>query len=132
MTTFPRQPEEVVLTPSNWSPWYGWCDAGQRFTRTQLYALKQAGRDPAAVETITVFREATQREMYWPKNQPPPVYQFDCPVTGRMRDGRVRVIAPSGEGKIVLGSGWVREPSRLNQPMLAQQDAERVMQSKEQ
>lgn len=117
---FPRQPDKIVITPSNQSPWIGSVDApDQRFTLQQLYVLSLAGRDPAQVEAVTVFREATTREMWWPTGSPPPVFQFDCPVVQRLGDGRIKVIAPGGDKKIVLANGWVRMPSRGNRKLLA-------------
>lgn len=123
---FLRQPDMLVITPSNQSPWVGHVDApDDRFTRAQLYQMGQRGMVPETVEAITVYREATSREMWWPTGAPAPVFQFDCPVLERRRDGKVKVMAPSGEGKFVLANGWVREPSRRNRHILAAQEASR-------
>ncbi|KTF68655.1 hypothetical protein ATB93_13090 [Sphingomonas sp. WG] len=120
--TFPRQRDKIVIAPSNQSPWVGWLDApGDRFTRAQVGAMKGNGIDPDTHGVfVTVFREATSREMYWPRGVAPPVFQFDCPVLSVTRDGRLRVIAPSGDVKIVLRNGWVKEPSYLNRHLLTQ------------
>ncbi|WP_245653601.1 hypothetical protein [Sphingomonas pituitosa] len=118
--TFPRQPSNLVITPSNQSPWVGWLNApGDRFTRAQLGAMKANNIDPNThAFIITVFREATMREMWWPRGDAPPVFQFDCPVMSVTSDGRYRVIAPSGDVKIVLANGWVKMPSRPNRHLL--------------
>ncbi|WP_084581826.1 hypothetical protein [Sphingomonas azotifigens] len=123
--TFPRQPAQLVITPSNQSPWVGWPNSpGDRFTRAQVSAMKRNGIDPETHAVfVTVFREATTREMYWPRGDAPPVFQFDCPVLSTTSDGRLRVIAPSGDVKIVLRNGWVKEPSYLNQHLLDRKDA---------
>ena len=124
MRIFPRQPDKLVITPSGQSPWVGFPEAaGDRFTAAQAYWMRARGLDPAACEAITVFREATSREMYWGAGCAPPVFQFDCPVLGRRADGKVKVLAPSGEGKFVLANGWVRLPSRLNLNVLGEQIA---------
>lgn len=118
--TFPRQPAQLVVTPSNQSPWVGWLNApGDRFTRAQLGAMKANNIDPDTHKRfVTVFREATTREMWWPRGDAPPVFQFDCPVMSETADGRLRVIAPSGDVKIVLANGWVKIPSRPNRHLL--------------
>jgi hypothetical protein len=115
--TFPRQPETVIITPSNPSPWYGWVAEGERFTPQQKAFWAKLGRE-AEPEMVTVFREATTREMWWSSISGPPVFQFDCPVIKRLADGRIRVISPYGMDKIILASGWVREPSKRNQHLL--------------
>jgi hypothetical protein len=119
---FPRQPAQLVITPSNQSPWVGWLDAqGDRFTRAQVSAMKRNDIDPQTHAVfVTVFREATTREMYWARGAAPPVFQFDCPVMSVTADGRLRVIAPSGDVKIVLKNGWVKMPSRPNRHLLEQ------------
>ena len=115
--TFPRQPETVIITPSNPSPWYGFPAEGDRLTAQQKHHWAELGRDDAP-EIITVFREATTREMWWSSISAPPVFQFDCPVIKRLADGRIRVISPYGMDKIVLASGWVKEPSKRNRHLL--------------
>ncbi|MDO7841112.1 hypothetical protein [Sphingomonas immobilis] len=105
-----RQPDRIQITPSASQPWYGWCDEGQRFTRAQLHGMKHRGIDPETVEAITVKRSATSREMWWPTNQAAPVFEFDCPVMSRRRDGRLNIMAPSGEIKPVEADGWVKRP----------------------
>lgn len=104
------QPDRFVMNPSRAYPWYGWRDPGERFTRTQLWALRRLGHDPAAVEAITVFREATKAEMWWPTTGLPPVFSFACPVR-RRRGERVVVLAPDGTEQTVRADGWVRAPS---------------------
>lgn len=124
--TFPRQPPASVIAPSNQSPWVGRVErADDRFTTTQLYYMARLGRtadEPG--ECITVFREATQREMYWARGEAPPVYQFDCPVIGRRRDGKVHVIAPGGDKKWVFRNGWVDQPHHLNRHLLNKGEAQ--------
>ena len=105
-----RQPATVKWTPSRPSPWYGAARDGDRFTAQQIAALAGRGDSPDTCEAITVRRPASMEEMWWPIGQAAPVFEFDCPVVQRLADGRVKVIAPSGENKIVLGDGWVRRP----------------------
>lgn len=101
-----RQPDTIVINPSVSYPWYGSWTEGDRLTHGQRAAMAKASIDADAVEIITVRRYATAREMWWPTTQPPPVFQFDCPVIGRQRDGRIRIIAPSGEEALIEGDGW--------------------------
>ena len=70
--------------------------------------------DPPTVEVITVRRQATDREMWWPIGSPPPVFAFECPVIHRRADGKVRVIAPAGMVKLVRADGWAGFPCREN------------------
>lgn len=124
MRIFPRQPDKFVITPSSQSPWIGYLGAPDaRFTKMQHYRMRELRLDPETCETITVYREATSREMSWGIGMPPPVFQFDCPVLGHRADGKVKVLSPSGEGKFVLANGWVRMPSRLNLKVLGEQIA---------
>lgn len=118
--TFPRQPDHVVISPSGWSPWIGWGNTpDDRFTRAQVAEMKRKGIDPDTHGFfVTVFREATHREMVWPRGDAPPVFQFDCPVLSVTKDNRLRVIAPNGDVKIVLRNGWAHEPHYLNRHLL--------------
>lgn len=101
-----RQPDTIVINPSRSYPWYGCWTEGDRLTHGQRAALASRAIDADTVEIITVRRHATTQEMWWPTNQPPPVFEFDCPVLGRQRDGRIRIIAPSGEQALIEGDGW--------------------------
>ena len=107
-----RQPDKITINPSRAYPWYGTAGEGERFTAEQRAALTQHGEDPETIEAITVRRSATTTEMAWPYDMAAPVFEFECPVVQRLTDGRVKVIAPSGENKIVLGDGWVRRPRK--------------------
>jgi hypothetical protein len=105
-----RQPEVCYIIPSKPNAWYGAIVEGERFTRQQLAVLKQRSIDPETVEAITVTRNATTREYYWPAGSLAPVFQFECPVVHRRADGRVRVIAPIGDEVLVFADGWPTPP----------------------
>lgn len=107
-----RQPDLVQIVPSRPNPWYGSIVPDQRFTLEQLRTLQRRSIDPATVETITVTRNATQAEAYWGLRQLPPVYQFECPVVHRRQDGRIMVIAPIGDEKLVYADGWPTPPRK--------------------
>lgn len=111
-TCIGRQPAVMLITPSAPYSWYGTIRDNRRFTEQQNAKLITAGKDPLTCEAITVRRNATDREHYWPLGSLPPYFAFDCPVVAHMADGRVKVIAPSGENKIVLKDGWVTRPGR--------------------
>ncbi|MBB5697024.1 hypothetical protein [Sphingomonas yantingensis] len=102
-----RQPATPRVIPSHPNPWYGGIVDGDPFTTQQRAELSRLSIDPAAVERMTVRRNASDAEMWWPAGSLPPVYQFECPVLGRRADGRVRIISPSGMGKLVFADGWV-------------------------
>lgn len=105
-TPIGAQPDRIVINPSRAYPWYGAWRPGDRFTEAQLYIIRRLGRDPVTIDTITVHREATTREMWWPTTQLPPVFAFDCPVLARGPE-QVRIVAPDGTGKRIAASGWV-------------------------
>jgi hypothetical protein len=107
-----RQPETIYVTPSSPNPWYGAAGPGDRFTRQQLAAMARVKLDPETVAAITVRRNATTREFWWPKGDPAPVFEFDCPILSRRRDGRLNIIAPAGVPAIVLDDGWVARPKK--------------------
>lgn len=100
-----RQPATCYITPSKPNPWYGSIiggvkgklavTGGERFTAEQTAAMREQGFDPGQDEVITITRNATTRELYWPKGSPPPQFQFDCPVLCR-RNGHVKILSPSG------------------------------------
>lgn len=101
-----RQPDTIVINPSRSYPWYGRWTEGDRLTHGQRAAMAKASIDADSVEIIAVRRYATAQELWWPTTQPRPVFEFDCPVLGRQRDGRIRIIAPSGEQALIQGDGW--------------------------
>jgi hypothetical protein len=118
-----RQPATTYTTPSNPSPWYGAIRPDDRFTVQQRLEMTNRELDPDAIEVLKVRRQASAREMWWPTGAPPPVFEFDCPVLSRRRDGRIDVIAPGGWKQIVSAEGWVGEPHRHNRQASAEIDA---------
>ena len=107
-----RQPDRIVIIPSKRQPWYGAIIDGRRFTRQQQNALIERGADIATAHAMTVKRQATHREMWWPTGQLPPVFAFECPIVGRRANGRVSVIAPDGQPVGVFSDGWAHRPYR--------------------
>jgi hypothetical protein len=107
-----RMPKSVTISPSGEYPWYGRYQDGRRLSEQQHNALISAGADPVNPETITVRRNATDREMWWGIGQYPPYFEFECPVVARLADGRIKVISPSGANKIVLRDGWATRPGK--------------------
>lgn len=102
-----RQPEVLYFTPSRPNPWYGTIVEGERFTVEQSRELTKRGLDARTVETMTVKRNCTSREMYFPLGVPVPEYHFECPVLGRRADGWVSVITPMGATKYVAPNGYI-------------------------
>lgn len=100
-------PETAYVTPSSINPWRGVRRPDARFTNPQLAAMRREGLDPDAVETIVVRSPATHRDMWWPADDPAPVYLCPCPVIGRRGIDRLRVIAPAGL------AGWVWSDGRI-------------------
>lgn len=101
-----RQPETPRIVPSRPNPWYGHILTGHTFTVEQLQAVERGGLNPETIERITVRRNATDDEHWWPAGSLPPIFEFECPVLGHRIDGRVRVISPSGMVKLVFADGW--------------------------
>lgn len=113
-----RQPDRIQINPSRQYPWYGaivggelvgfgghTVKGGERFTEQQADQLRKRGKSPETVDTMTVRRNSTDREL-WSGDRLRPVYEFECPVLSRQADGRARVIAPSGAVKLVEADGW--------------------------
>ena len=118
-----RQPAEARITPSKPNPWYGTITGGtreagaikggSRFTAEQDRELARRGIDDTVdVQALTVRRSATMAEAWWPDTQPPPVFEFECPVIGTRADGRLVVISPAGDAKLVQPDGWTSAPGR--------------------
>lgn len=103
-----RQPETVQIVPSRPNPWYGGIVDGDELTRQQRWAIGQRNLGDAPL--VTVRRLASSREYWWPtgtgKTQRP-YFEFQCPIARRRRDGRIYVVAPGGEVKLVQADGWV-------------------------
>lgn len=125
---FGRQPlsHSIRIAPSNPNPWYGsiiggtdgsnGIEGGERFTVEQRMRLRERGLDPAQVETVTVKRNATHNEAYWGIGQVPPQFHFDCPVIGRGRTGKLKVICPAGWVVDVNPDGWSGKPGKPRSP----------------
>ncbi|MCC2978823.1 hypothetical protein [Sphingomonas sp. IC4-52] len=112
-----RQPETLFITPSKPNPWYGSIVEGDSLTAQQRTVLSTREIDQSAVEIVTVYRQATTRELWWPSTQLPPLYAFECPVISRQSDGFVKVVAPFGDVKRVipyLDRLWATLPRGLN------------------
>lgn len=109
-----RQPERLYFAPSKSHPWYGTINGEDRFTVEQVRELMSLGRDPLTAEAIKVHRQATSREMWWPTDYAPPVFEFECPVITRRKDSKVKVITPSGETAWVRADGWAGFPDKRN------------------
>ena len=108
-----RQPALVKWTPSNPFAWYGSIIEGQRFTRQQHEALISRGMDPVTAPAMTVKRQAQRTEHWFPSNVLAPLFEMECPLIGKVKDGRIRVIAPNGAPKLVHPDGWGHRPFRL-------------------
>ena len=114
MTTLPQcgpgehlLPETAHVTPSSINPWRGVRRPDQCFTNAQLAAMRREALDPHLVETIVVRSPATHRDMWWPAEDPTPVYLCPCPVIGRRGGERVHVIAPAGLAEWVWSNGSI-------------------------
>lgn len=117
-----RQPALRVYTPSKPNPWHGTIidyevvnyaqTGGERFTGQQVCTLHEMELNPATVEVITVKRQPSSREWGVPRvGELPDVFAFDCPVIERRRDGKIKVISPSGNLNWIEPTGWVSPPS---------------------
>ncbi len=120
-----RQPYHRKVTPSNPNPWYGTIEHGEvvsqaagpiaiaggaRFTSEQMHAMAVAGIRPDTAEVIQVRRQACKvNEICVPLGELPPVFAFDCPVLD-LHGEKVRVIAPSGQRKLIAQDGWALRP----------------------
>lgn len=100
-----RQPELLYQH----SPWYGSIVAGDDLTAEQRRAMAARGLSDA--QRITVRRLASQREYWWPTTpggrSERPYFEFRCPIDRHRKDGRIFVVAPGGEVKLVHADGWV-------------------------
>lgn len=115
-----RQPVAYLITPSAARfPWYGTIEGGektgfgghsitggQRFTNEQARECISRGLDVLTAPAMTVRRNSTMNEIWCGFRDLRPVYEFECPIIRKMADGRVRVIAPSGDEKLVEADGW--------------------------
>jgi len=120
-----RQAIMVKLTPSKSQPWYGTITGdvdrsgiaqvgGDRFTAEQVAALRSRGLNGQEIEVVLVRREAPTDEIWVGLRHYCCVLGMECPVLERRaRDGKIKVIAPSGEAKWVRPDGWCHTPRRL-------------------
>lgn len=107
---FPYWKVRRTIAPSNQGYWEGTIREGDRFTQEQLHAMVVRGLVADEVETLTVIRSASARELWWPKYTPAPVFHHECPVLRRQKDTRVLVISPSGVPKLVWPEGSITKP----------------------
>lgn len=86
------------IVPSKPNYWRDWRVEGQWYTYRQRRWMRETGRDPNTVETITVYSVTTSREFWVPVGDKMPIYDITCPVLAQSRDGsKVLVISPSGD-----------------------------------
>ena len=107
---FPYWKVRKTIAPSNQSAWDGSIREDERFTNEQMHAMAARGLIPAEVETLTVIRSASARELWWPPYTPAPVFHHECPILRRQKDTRVLVISPSGLPKLVWPDGKITRP----------------------
>ncbi len=68
--------------------------------------MRETGRDPNTVETLTVYSVTTVREFYVPVGDKMPIYDITCPVLARSRDGtKALVVSPTGDKIWVNANG---------------------------
>ena len=108
-----RQPALVKWTPSNPFTWYGSIIEGERFTAEQHRTLISRGVDPVTVPALTVKRQAKREEYVFGRDVLAPRFEMECPIVGKAKDGRVRVVAPNGDVTLVQPDGWGHRPFRL-------------------
>lgn len=113
-----RQPGILHMNPSRDYPWYGTYLGNREMSEQQFNGLITANMPLVNPPTLTVRRNATDKEMWWGTNQFPPYFQFECPVIKSLADGRYKVISPSGAVKIVLKDGWVTRPGKRKSPSI--------------
>lgn len=112
-----KRPDFVRITPSKPNPWWqGNWEGEHRFTAEQWNAVLAAGGDPKTVEAIAVRREPGVHDPEFGGvvrvHQWKPVYEFECPIVGRLEDGSLRVLGPNGKPRTVRADGWAHNPSR--------------------
>jgi len=112
-----------IITPSNIDAWFGYWRGDDELTQQQVRELAEAGFDPATVETMDVFLRTTAKQLWVPSGAfgAPPNYpwrRIRCPIVGRRLDGRVKVIAPIGDRKLVWEDGSINRPKTRNRRAL--------------
>lgn len=96
------------ITPSSPDPWFGSWDGDAILTREQLAGLKARHLDPETTERVGVTIRTTMAQLWVPLDQKQPWRLIPCPIVQLREDGRVKVIAPNGERKLVYIDGSVR------------------------
>lgn len=119
-----RQALHAIWTPSKPRyPWFGTVRNGERtklafvggdrFTEEQETALIALGRDIPTAPTMLVKRQALYGEITRGCYDLPEVFHCECPTTGKVKaDGKIQVIAPSGDLAWVYPDGWALRPYR--------------------
>jgi hypothetical protein len=98
-----------VVVPSRPDPWFGRWAPGSVLTEEQLDQLAQRGLDPDT-EQLDVHVSVSQAQLWVPLGDKRPWRLIPCPIVGRMKDGRLKVVAPNGERKLVWPTGELRKP----------------------
>jgi hypothetical protein len=98
-----------VIVPSRPDPWFGRWAPGSTLTEEQLHQLAQRGLDPDT-ERLDVHVSVSQAQLWMPLGEKQPWRLVPCPIVGRMKDGRLKVVAPNGERKLVYATGELRKP----------------------
>ncbi|GEM_PF-3452155 len=119
-----RQALNAIWTPSKPRyPWFGTVRngtqtdlafvGGDRFTEEQEAALIELGRDIPTAPAMLVKRQALYNEIWRGGYDLPEVFHCECPTTGKIKaDGKIQVIAPSGDVAWVHPDGWAARPYR--------------------
>jgi len=102
-----RQPKVLHISPSKSYPWYGKIIEGRRFTVEQELGLAHLGIKPDDVEAMKVRRTSNDNEFWTPLYTYPPVFEFECPILGHRADGKVKVLSPCGDAKLIFSNGWI-------------------------
>jgi hypothetical protein len=117
-----RQPTIMKWTPSKGLPWYygdirGFTEedgaqvGGERFTVEQQLSMAVHGIAPDTRETMTIYRQATDEERWWPPGTLPARFAFECPIVALRRDMRLTIIAPDGRTMPAFQDGWAKRPN---------------------